>query len=126
MGDRESFLRRIARGDEVWHELPRYGIIVTEHASGICISESPAHPVSITATDIATGLRRHANDPAQLQRWAQLLHAGASLFELDLDDHPDGDALLDMLWRLSFRESLSPVAIAALTTKVLEQDTEGA
>jgi hypothetical protein len=56
---------------------------------------------------LAKGLLSYLNNPAELRQWAYLLEAGSTFLDLDVEDHPSGEQMLQALWKASFGESIS-------------------
>jgi hypothetical protein len=119
--DRSKFLRRVARGDASWLHAADHGITVRFEGSNISIQAPPDLPVAVTAQDLARGLLHHLAEPGDLRVWARVIHAGSNLFELCVDSSPRGDTLLDILWRLSFGESVSNEVVKDLALAILNE-----
>jgi len=116
---RDDLLRNIARGSESWLRLAEHGISIRFEGTGLTIDAPRGFPVAVTAEDLASGLRRYANDLGDLRVWARVVHSSSNLFDLALDTHPRGEELLDLLWRLSFGEDIKPEEITTLASEVL-------
>ena len=65
------------------------------------------------ADDLARGLVAHLNDPSALRDRASRVVGGTlpGSEDLDLENHPDGDLLLNALWDASFEGGISDEAI---------------
>ncbi len=110
-----EIILEIVRGVRPPEDLRLAGIEVrqskTEPGQTVYEIANPHEVVAVaSAVDVALGLLRYVDDRAALQQWASMLEAGSSFLDLNLEDHPLGESLLDALLRASFGEPL-PEAI---------------
>lgn len=71
-------------------------------------------PLWVTATErvawsirLASGLVRQWNRPDDLRRWAFIILAASFIDLGELEQHPQGDALLNMVWDAGFGVPMS-------------------
>lgn len=86
------------RGLRGWDALTSIGITVKVGEAGCEIDNPLQQVVRVSPRDVAEGLVRLSGDPRALQRWASVLLAGSTFLDLQLEDDPYGQALLDGLW----------------------------
>src|SRR6185503_19707212 len=113
--ERDAVVRAIVRGERPWTDLRSLGIEFEVGLSSIRILEGLTPPVHVDAKDVAAGLLAHSHDSDSLRDWARVVHGSIGLIELDLEDHPEGDNLLDALWRISFGEPFTTRMRASAT-----------
>src|SRR5512138_3012150 len=97
--ERESVVREVVRGERPWPELRAVGIEIDVGATSVRVLEGLTPSVQVSAQDVAAGLLAHSYDSERLRDWARVVHGSIGLIELDLEDHPEGENLLDALWR---------------------------
>jgi hypothetical protein len=100
----QDLIRQVVRGERPWQDLRQLGIIVQLHGERATI-DNPRH-VSATAAahDLAHGFLAYRGDADALREWAFVVEGGSSFLDLDVEAHPDGEALLDGLWKACFGE----------------------
>lgn len=96
----------VVRGDRHWRELNQFGIAIDLTDSSVEVAGFAAHPLKVSAPDVAAGLVQHSLDESALREWARVIHGATTLIEFDMDHHPQGERLLDAVWRLSFGDDL--------------------
>jgi hypothetical protein len=97
-------VRQAVRGELGWTSLREFGVSVVVGSDTVKVLGNIERPVAVSPQDVATGWMRHASSSSALREWARIIHGAVGLIELDFDDHPLGDSLLDALWRLNFGE----------------------
>lgn len=116
----KELIQQVVRGERPWTDLASIGIDVQFEGNRCLI----ANPRGIVATadvhDVAAGLLAHQHDPHELQEWAYILEASSTFLDLDVEQHPSGDALLDAVWRASFGEPL-PADIIQLAEQLVHR-----
>jgi hypothetical protein len=96
-------IRAFVRGECGRSALASIGIRVSRY-DNICEVDNPGKiMVQVPISDIASGLVRFRNLPKELQEWATLILTSSSFVGLDLlNQHSQGDVLLNALWDASF------------------------
>jgi hypothetical protein len=116
-------LRSCVRGHLPWEAVQDLaGIRVTPIAGGYTI-ENPRNVVAtVGVRDVAEGLLRYRGDPIALKSWAFMIMGGSSLLDLedDFEETPDGEALLDALWKASFLEEVDERSFST-AARLMEQ-----
>jgi hypothetical protein len=105
---RNIIIREVVRGERNWRDLQKHSIGVDVAADAVREISVAEAPVKVFAHDVAHGWLRYAADERALREWARFVHGAVGIVALELDDHPLGDALLDMLWRATFNEPITP------------------
>jgi hypothetical protein len=100
----ESIVKAVVRGERDWHDLSEADIAVMLLPGGAEIINRGGTMVVAGVEDVATGIVRYAADSDALHDWATVILGGSNFLDLDLEAHPDGDALLDVLWSASHGE----------------------
>ena len=115
-------IKEVVAGERDWRQLNDFGVTVQVDAAGVKVMGGGAGPVRVGAMELARGWLRHASDETALRAWARFVHGAVGLIELDVDDHPLGEKLLDSLWRISFGEAVEQqmhtIARRVLVTEV--------
>lgn len=95
-------LRSFVRGETQWDAIAALGARLNFDSDGLHLDEPADAPVyEPSATDVATGLVAHWAIGTTLQDWARVL-LGTGMIDLSsLEDHPDGEVLLEALWDAS-------------------------
>jgi hypothetical protein len=85
-----------------------------------CSVKNPRN-LSLTADvhDLVCGFLANRNDPQGLREWAMFIQ-GADV-DLEVEDHPDGDVVLDAIWDAAFLNPIKPEAMKILEN--LAQET---
>jgi len=97
---------------------------VSLDADDVAVESPIKQPVIIGPVDVATGLIRWAAEPELLHDWARVVHGASGLIELDFPDEPASDRLLDLLWRITFAETLVKEDIERAARAVLHGGAE--
>lgn len=105
-------LKDIVRGDRPWSELGDIGITVRVSGDTIEIRNPRQLAVAVDARDLATGILRFHHDPVKVREWASLILADAVSCDIKLKDVPDEQALMSVMWDLSFGKGLSPEGLS--------------
>jgi hypothetical protein len=87
------------------------GITIGAEGEELVIENPNAHVAAASPADVAEGLLALASRKDELRRWAALLLAASAFVDLELDEVPYGDVLLEGLWDASAGQ---PVRAAAL------------
>ena len=115
-------VRAVVLGERDWRDLKDLGVTIHMGDAGVTIMGAPVDPIAVGAVELARGWLRHASNERALREWARFLHGAISLVELDVDQHPLGERLLDGLWRLNFgepvQEEMHEIARRVLITEV--------
>lgn len=94
-----SLLRSFVRGETQWDGLAILNVRLSFDSDGLHLEEPADAPVyEATAGDVATGLVSHWAVGTSLQEWARVLLATGMIDLGRLEDHPDGEVLLEALW----------------------------
>jgi hypothetical protein len=99
-----SAVRQVVRGELEWARLREFGVSVVLSSDSVTVLGKIECPVVVSPQDVATGWMHHAGSTSDLREWARIVHGAIGLIELDFDDDPLHDSLLDALWRLNFGE----------------------
>lgn len=105
-------LRDIVRGDRAWSELVDIGIAVRINGDKIEIANPRQLSISVGADDLARGILSYKHDPVKIREWAVMILADAISCDLRLKDDADEQALLAVIWDLSFGKGLSDKGLA--------------
>lgn len=97
----------VVRGERPWRELATVGIRITFDGNATHAENQRKVVAVARPADVAKGLIAHEANPLELQEWARVMLAGVSFLDLDLEDQPDGDILLDALWNARFGRMVS-------------------
>jgi hypothetical protein len=109
--DPRAVILQFVRGERPWTDLATAGISVRWDGDR-CEIENPRGVVAVAGVpDVARGLLALAGDPGRLRTWAFLVQAGSSFLDLDVDDHPTGEALLGAVWGASFGDPIDAEAL---------------
>jgi hypothetical protein len=100
----ESIIKAVVRGERDWHDLAEADIAVMLLPGGAEIINRGGTIAVVGVQDIARGIVHYAADAVAFRDWATVLLGGSNFVDLDLETHPDGDALLNVLWSASFGE----------------------
>src|SRR6266487_2847512 len=100
--DDQETIRRMVRGEISWTELKAIGITISINGDRCKIENQRGLVAKANAQDLAKGFVTYLNNPAELRRWAYVLEAGSTFLDLDMDNDPDGEKLLQALWKESF------------------------
>jgi hypothetical protein len=102
----QETLRQIVRGERPLRDLQILGM--TWHREGSrCHVDNPRGISAIADVhDLAHGLKTYLPSPEQLREWA--LFVNAADVDLEVDNHPDGETVLNALWDASFANSIDP------------------
>lgn len=107
MTQEQETIRQMVRGEIPWTQLKAVGIFI-ELEGNRCKIDNPRGIVArADVHDLAKGLLSYLDRPAELRQWAYLLESGSNFLELDVDDHPAGEHILNTLWKASFGEAIS-------------------
>src|SRR5207248_5806034 len=105
--DDQETIRQMVRGEIPWTQLRAIGISIDLEGNR-CKIENPRGTVAkADIHDLAKGLLSYLHNPAGLRQWAYLLEASSAFLDLDVESHPSGDQMLQVLWKASFGESIS-------------------
>jgi hypothetical protein len=117
----KALLRQVIRGERAWPDLAQIGITMQLEDPGIvadqlasCCSVKNARNISFTADihDLARGLVANRDNPKSLREWAMFIQA--SDVDLQVEDHPEGDVVLDAIWDAAFLNPIKPEAMKIL------------
>lgn len=99
MTDEIDVLRAFVRGESEWQMLHTIGVSVEFDAECLKVEEPARAPTyEPTADDVAAGLLAHWAIGTTLRDWASVLLATGMIDLSSLEDHSDGEALLNALW----------------------------
>lgn len=101
-------LKGVVRGERAWSELADIGITVRASGDAIEVRNPRQLSVAVDAKDLSAGILRYKHDPVKVREWATLVLADAISCELRLKEEGEEQALLDVMWDLSFGKGLSP------------------
>jgi hypothetical protein len=107
LAEDQEIIRQMVRGEIPWTQLKVIGISVALE-DGRCHIENPKGIVAkADVHDLAKGLLSYLQHPGKLREWAYLMEAGSTILDLDVEDHPAGEPLMQALWKASFGEPIS-------------------
>ena len=87
---------------------------------GRCSVSNPRKlPLTADIHDLASGFLANRNNPQGLREWAMFIQAAD--VDLEVEDHPDGDVVLDAIWDAAFVNPIKPEAMKIL--EKLAQET---
>lgn len=109
----QDLIRQVVRGERPWKDLGQLGIAVQLQGERATIDNPRRVSATADARDLAHGLLAYRDDANALREWAFVVEGGSSFLDLDVEDHPDGEALLDGLWKACFGEPIPADAIHA-------------
>jgi hypothetical protein len=101
------------RGRTDVESLAPLGINVSAEGDTVVIDNPHGYVVRALPADVAEGFLTLASRGDELQRWAALLLAATPFVDLDLDEIPYGDVLLEGLWDASAGEPVRASALLA-------------
>lgn len=108
----QNLLREIVRGKRPLRHLQILGMRL-ELQGNHCRVANPRHiSTSVDVHDLAMGLVTYLSDPEALREWALFIQAGD--VDLDVEDHPAGEAVLKALWDAAFMNPINPLAVDTL------------
>ena len=115
----ENVLRAFARGERGVADLNELGIVVEFRESGVRVDEAAeVDGICVSLEDLATGYvvawSRGVDD---LRQWASVVLCLPALDLADLEDDPDGPALLETLWDAAEGEATGIDLAARLTSR---------
>jgi hypothetical protein len=101
--DSAEIVRSFIRGDRPWQDLRLIGLSVSFMDDGCDCEGKGDVLVTPTIADIARGFLHHASArEVDLRRWASIILAASAVIDLAaLEEHPDGETVLDALWEAS-------------------------
>jgi hypothetical protein len=126
---REGVILQVVRGERPLAALSEAGLIVkSSYDRGgrrlVYDITNTRNTVAVAkAVDLAMGLLSYLDRPRELRRWAGLIQAGVNFLDIDVEDDPFGEILLDAVWSASFGELVSPEAVAAARVLVERRRT---
>jgi hypothetical protein len=96
----QETILQVVRGERPWTDLRTLGIDIRLEGNR-CDTKNPQH-LSATADvhDIARGFMAYRQDPRALREWGFIMEALD--VDLDVEQHPAGDLVLNALWDASF------------------------
>jgi len=102
--DDREMIRQVVRGERPWTDLRAIGMNIQLEGNR-CAIENPRQ-ISTTADvhDLAKGFLAYLHDARALREWAFLIEAID--VDLDVENHPAGETLLNALWDASFGNPL--------------------
>jgi hypothetical protein len=119
----QDFIREVVRGVRPWTDLGQVGIIIRLQGARASVDNTRRISASADAHDLAHGLLAYRADANALREWAFILEGGSSFLDLDVEDHPDGEVLLDGLWKACFGEPIPAEAVRAAEHLVAGEHT---
>jgi hypothetical protein len=95
---------QVVRGERPWTDLRAIGIDIDvwlESTGYRSHFENPQqHEATANVHDLAQGFITHRHDPCALREWAFVMETVD--VDLDAEQHPAGDRMLEALWDASF------------------------
>lgn len=112
-------LTRVVRGESPIEALDAIGMKC--HLEGNrCWVDNPRQITASTDTrDVACGLLAYRADPILLRRWAMFVEAAD--IEINAEEHPFGDVVLNALWDAAFLKALDADTIKTLQSIVRDE-----
>lgn len=113
-GDIANIATAFGRGEVSWTAFEVFGVEIQLEPAKVEVQVPPGTPVvEVLARDVAVGFLRRWALGTELDKWAATLLGAGVIDFVDLEDQPEGDALLEGLWAASAREPISEDAIAS-------------
>jgi hypothetical protein len=106
--DVTKLVHDVVRGDRNATDLNKAGIRISRYDDVIEIDNPQRIFVKVSSKDIACGLLKFQSSLSELKKWAGLILASSSFIDLEeLDNDPNGDALISALWDTTFEDHCS-------------------
>ena len=110
--DEETILEFV-RGERPWNELQAVGIRIKLDGDR-CEVENPRQIIAVAnAHDLAQGLLKYLSDREKLRTWAFIVQAASVFVDLDVEQHPNGEVLLDALWNAAHGNPVAEESVQA-------------
>jgi hypothetical protein len=119
----QELIRQVVRGERPWKDLGAIGIKIDFEGDRCAIENERGIVATADVHDLAEGLLAHVHGVHEVRKWAYLMEAGSSFLDLDVEDHPAGEVLLNALWDASFGQPIPAEAIAAAERLVRRKQT---
>jgi hypothetical protein len=98
-GQESRILKSFVRGEAECEALTALGAKVSFDVEQLQVTEPADAPVyEPSVADVATGLLAHSVAVRTLRDWARVLLATGMIDLRGLEDHPDGEVLLEAVW----------------------------
>ena len=92
-------LKSFVRGETEWQALTALGARLDFDLDGLHVEEPANAPLyEASVIDVATGLLAKWKTQEAVQAWARVLLATSMIDLRCLEDHPDGEVLLEAVW----------------------------
>jgi hypothetical protein len=106
----EESIRQVVRGERPWTDLRALGLKLFPDEGRA--EDIPPVGVTVDVHDLAKGFLTHRNDPRALKQWAFVMEALPTDFQAE--EHPAGEAVLDLLWAASFGDPIGEEGVRLL------------
>jgi hypothetical protein len=116
-------IRQVVRGERPWADLGAIGIKIDFNGDRCTIENERGVVATADVHDLAEGLLAHVSEDHDLRKWAYLMEASSPFLDLDVEDHPAGEVLLNALWDASFGQPIPADAIIAAERLVRRKQT---
>jgi hypothetical protein len=105
-------IRQMVRGERPLTDLVPLGMDAGPQESRCYFLASFPADTRVTVHDLARGFLTYLHDATRLQDWAFVMEAMPA--DVDVENHPAGETVLNALWSASFGEPLSDDQLAVL------------
>jgi hypothetical protein len=102
----QQTLRQIVRGERPLRDLENIGMSWRREGSRCHVDNPRGISAVADVHDLAHGLQTYLPSPEQLRDWA--LFVNAADVDLEVENHPDGETVLNALWDASFANPIDP------------------
>ena len=117
--DDQNIILDFVRGLKHWNELSRIGLEISFENNQCQISGEHRLIVEPDITDIGQGFSRFSEGGSMLQEWAAVVLAASSAIDFtNIENHPDGEYIIEILWRLAYNESVSSEEVRNLAERL--------
>jgi hypothetical protein len=101
----EETIQQVVRGERPLADLAPLGMKAEPEESRCQFLSSFPSETRVSLRDLAKGFLAHSQDSRGLKEWAFVMEAMPADFATE--EHPEGEAVLNALWKASFGEALS-------------------
>ncbi len=115
-------IRQVVRGERPWTDLIPLGMDAAPPESRCHFLASFPGETRVTVHDLARGFLTYLDDAAKLRNWAFVMEAMPA--DVDVENHPAGETVLNALWSASFGEPLSEEQLVVVKALAEEESKE--
>ena len=107
----ELAIHEVIRGERPWSDLRLFGMIISPGTR--TADHIPPLEVRATVHDLARGFMTYYPNQSALREWAFVMEALPTDF--GMEEHPEGEVVMDALWKASFGEHLGDAEFELLS-----------